>query len=994
MEESSSFKSSDDDSFQIKIGEERDKLIDENARLLKENTVLKAQFEHAVGMVEQSCDYQRVIQEMTIEVRKLKEENKSLNQRLEISSRTIKEIKDQQEEEKRKNNEMQVVHNKMMNNELDNLKKEYLEKVDSLNKEADDMRSRFECIQSTVKTLEAKNAQIVQAASFKYEKSFHSSEELISFLNEEQKISHFETPIVVPENNKKDEKKNKKYKRIIKGLEKEKYELNQYIDRSNHEQSLLSIKFEHEISSYRNKLDQSIKDNDDIKADFQKQILVLKERVQSLQEEKSKIIEQKPLIMPAPIESQLSMQTPDKSAYNDLKAKQRKVKEELLDKIEILTKQCNQLSDKLYKSEQRNIQFAMDQQKLTEELQNTKNELKTTKKSHIDDTKNNQNIQKENPDIKKEKKKEIRALIQAKDVLEEQINVISNQNNQLLNQNYLLKKENEELKFNISSFEKIISEQKQTIDTRERDFRITNEQLESIKLTQENDQIPSSAFFLQDFGSSLNSSISQIVNTPALQNSSKIQNIVRVIHRHYNAIIKSKENEITDTNLSLKQMKMEISDFISELSIIFNGHPYTVDTFKIQSFSSAVLEPARRLQSEMSTLRYKFEASSKCMALLQTTFGFESDDHQANIAKLKTDFLSNKELISSLQLKVRKNKSELKRIKNEQIMKNSSLEFNYKELEATNATLHEDCKRLKESFNDSINKIRELNLVINENKRFIDETTRQFEEEKKKNRENSLSEIKNLKFKYESEIQVLKLKIDELSHALDDEKARAANLKHACRYYKNNNEKNTKELSMQINESHIIHSAELDRQCVEHNIMVETLNEDIETLTKQNKSLSDELNHYKEESEKSCKTIEHLQSKIRHLKQDIQRIEEQSKIKIEEYERSSKLSDANSKATIMQYETKLSSMINELKMKIENEKRTILSFVIDEFRQYFDPNENIDDASFKKVVFKAKESLNKYKQSDSSIRRLIGVSNSQTTEDAIAELILRKQLFN
>ena len=81
--------------------------------------------------------------------------------------------------------------------------------------------------------------------------------------------------------------------------------------------------------------------------------------------------------------------------------------DDFLDKIEILTKQCNHLSDKLYKSDQRNIQFAMDQQKLTEELQNTKNELKTTKKSHIDDTKNNQYIQKENPDIKKEQKKEI-----------------------------------------------------------------------------------------------------------------------------------------------------------------------------------------------------------------------------------------------------------------------------------------------------------------------------------------------------------------------------------------------------------------------------------------------------------------------------------------------------------------------------------------------------------------------------------------------------------
>ena len=79
---------------------------------------------------------------------------------------------------------------------------------------------------------------------------------------------------------------------------------------------------------------------------------------------------------------------------------------------------------------------------------------------------------------------------------------------------------------------------------------------------------------------------------------------------------------------------------------------------------------------------------------------------------------------------------------------------------------------------------------------------------------------------------------------------------------------------------------------------------------------------------------------------------------------------------------------SEQKTKWEAEKRRLLAFVADELRQFFNANEAIDERAFRSIITKAKEEITRLQKADSAIRRMVGASTRQTTDDAVAQLVL------
>ena len=94
-----------------------------------------------------------------------------------------------------------------------------------------------------------------------------------------------------------------------------------------------------------------------------------------------------------------------------------------------------------------------------------------------------------------------------------------------------------------------------------------------------------------------------------------------------------------------------------------------------------------------------------------------------------------------------------------------------------------------------------------------------------------------------------------------------------------------------------------------------------------------------------------------------------------------------------QIETEYSTKLLEIKLKLETEKKGLLSFIANEFRQYFDPQDIINDHSIKKLLSKTKESLDKLTKSDLSIRSLIKANINQLTEDAVAQYVLGNKKY-
>jgi cell division protein FtsB len=101
-----------------------------------------------------------------------------------------------------------------------------------------------------------------------------------------------------------------------------------------------------------------------------------------------------------------------------------------------------------------------------------------------------------------------------------------------------------------------------------------------------------------------------------------------------------------------------------------------------------------------------------------------------------------------------------------------------------------------------------------------------------------------------------------------------------------------------------------------------------------------------------------------------------------------KLAELAATARRIALEEQYTKEFDELKSRTDAEKRRIYTVGVEGFRRFFNPMEEVNERSFKKVIEKAKGELDQLTESDSRIRRLVGALSNQTTEDAVAKLLL------
>jgi hypothetical protein len=98
------------------------------------------------------------------------------------------------------------------------------------------------------------------------------------------------------------------------------------------------------------------------------------------------------------------------------------------------------------------------------------------------------------------------------------------------------------------------------------------------------------------------------------------------------------------------------------------------------------------------------------------------------------------------------------------------------------------------------------------------------------------------------------------------------------------------------------------------------------------------------------------------------------------------LSEAAPQSPIVASDSDCATKREEAKRKLEADQRTIFGLAADHFSQFFNPQEAIDENSFKAVLAKAKIELGRLTSSDVLIRKTVGASPSQDTADAVAQL--------
>ena len=160
---------------------------------------------------------------------------------------------------------------------------------------------------------------------------------------------------------------------------------------------------------------------------------------------------------------------------------------------------------------------------------------------------------------------------------------------------------------------------------------------------------------------------------------------------------------------------------------------------------------------------------------------------------------------------------------------------------------------------------------------------------------------------------------------------------------------------------------ELEEQCNSLRSDIERLAQAVSAAEKQKKSYKYALKDTKDRAEKKVKELESL---------------------IEKEVREKEIAKASGKALSLEAEANYSIKLDTERNNWEKEKRSIYSFVAEEFREYYDPGMSIDKESFRLLVEKVKAEMKRMVLMERKIRSLVGAEGKQQTEEAVAQIIL------
>lgn len=80
--------------------------------------------------------------------------------------------------------------------------------------------------------------------------------------------------------------------------------------------------------------------------------------------------------------------------------------------------------------------------------------------------------------------------------------------------------------------------------------------------------------------------------------------------------------------------------------------------------------------------------------------------------------------------------------------------------------------------------------------------------------------------------------------------------------------------------------------------------------------------------------------------------------------------------------------VQDTKAHCQDEKRKLTAFAVGCFAQYIDLRRELTDSVFENVLRMASADVKRYQRQDAGLRRLLGISRTDSCEDAVADLLL------
>ncbi|OHS93035.1 hypothetical protein TRFO_40634 [Tritrichomonas foetus] len=506
------------------------------------------------------------------------------------------------------------------------------------------------------------------------------------------------------------------------------------------------------------------------------------------------------------------------------------------------------------------------------------------------------------------------------------------------------------------------------------------------------DLIPPSAFRCNEFPPDLSSKVAKIANNHSLQPASKIQNSYKVIRKYFMQQVTMRDGALDEAYSENQTISNAVNQFLVDASIALDDQPVTFKDFFSQNAGKDLVEKITQIRADNASLHHENESMKLALSQLRETFVDIGDgyvqDPQTHILQIRDRLDATNADLQATSKKMRQYKSALKKAEQQAKKNEIALKATIEDLKAENETLSQHQETTKQQLQDLKAENQRLTVelsdvthtredlestIIQEHDEQIAQATSQFEEQ-----------ISNLK----KQLRAQKATYDQLDRDYQTATLELNQLRaqvQALKAQKAQRDAEYNELQRNFEEAEKAAAERLEREKAG---LTESFQKTIDQLHEQCENHRSDVREINNQLAEKEILVANLRSQIAKItKEKLKAINDQSQMK-EQLKREQKLMETTIRSNKAQAESQYNARLEEYKNKVDSEKKNIYAYGVDAFREYFNPGASIDERSFKAVIDRAHERIVQLTKSDQGVRRMVGAGDNQTTEDAIAQLLL------
>ncbi|OHT01163.1 hypothetical protein TRFO_01791 [Tritrichomonas foetus] len=503
------------------------------------------------------------------------------------------------------------------------------------------------------------------------------------------------------------------------------------------------------------------------------------------------------------------------------------------------------------------------------------------------------------------------------------------------------------------------------------------------------EEIPETSWFCIDFPRELSSQIAELASEQ-MPTTTKLRRILSHIAKYYNSESEKINKELKINNKMNEEASLRMTHLFSALSPIIKESPPDYKTFISDPTSECqLLQSISKLHDshidlkvaniKLNNLLNEFAAkiNSGDTSNIEEAFAAFFDNHNELIKQLNDEKNLNKKLKRALRTSKASVETEKKQAQESDKAKSSLI-----------TNLQNEKKRLQIDLSELSEKVVKMEFYVKQIESNHTNVLSSKSEEKDNEINAFMKTMEERKVEYISQIEERDEYLRKASHKIEKLEREVSQWKRTSELMKTakserdqqyntlitkmeeSNQKCQKARDTEITEiraqyERIIEEIKLKNNNLRN--MIEQANDSLNEATLQNKNMS---------VENAQLTTENQQ-----LKTDIQTL-------LEEKKREKQLTDAKMKAIDLSNDTQRLLDIENIKARFDEEKRSLFEFVALNFHHLFDAREELSNETFKLLIEKAANELQRYIRQEATIRRLLGIRPSETPEEAISKLLL------